>query len=232
MINERTKDIIKGTLGIFIYFFLNIASPSILAKIGINIANLSAKKVIFISMAISILILTILIIISWSKLKSNFKDYGKNYKELLKRNVKYWLIALGIMFVCNILISIIFNRETSANDQTIREIFDVMPVYIIIESMILAPFTEELVFRQSIRYIFKNKYLFIIISGLLFGAMHLSELSTISDFLYIIPYSTSGFFFAYMLYKEDNVLVPISFHAIHNSLALILLVISKLLGVM
>ena len=58
------------------------------------------------------------------------------------------------------------------------------------------------------------------------------SLESLADILYIIPYSVPGCFFAYMLYKEDNVLVPITFHIIHNSLALILLIISKIAGIM
>ena len=135
------------------------------------------------------------------------------------------------MFVCNFAIALIFHRITSANDETIRELFKIMPLYIILEAALIAPLTEELVFRQSIRYMIKNKWIFIITSGLVFGFMHiLTSLESLADFLYIIPYSVPGCFFAYMLYEEDNVLVPISFHMIHNSMALILLVIAMLLG--
>ncbi len=75
----------------------------------------------------------------------------------------------------------------------------------------------------------KNKYLFIAIAGIVFGLMHVLTATTWVEFLYIIPYSAPGLFFAYMLYKEDNVLVPISYHLIHNTLALILMIIGKMI---
>ena len=136
------------------------------------------------------------------------------------------------MAASNLIIYLIFNSETSANDATIRQIFDNYPLYMIIQSIIIAPLTEEIVFRQSIRYLVKNNILFIIISGLVFGSMHtITSLNSVADFLYIIPYSVPGMFFAYMLVKEDNVLVPITFHTIHNSLSTILLVLAKLTGI-
>ena len=231
--NEKLNEIIKGSLGIITYLFFNFIFTSVMVSFGLNIENLTQKQKIFISMFISFIVLFILILISKKKLIENFKDYKKNWKVLLKRNAKYWFCALGVMFMANLMISLIFNRLTSANDQNVRDIFNIAPIYIIFEAAILAPFTEELVFRQSIRYLCKNKYVFIILSGLIFGFMHtLASLESLSDFLYIIPYSVPGFFFAYMLYKEDNVLVPISFHTIHNSMALILLIISKLMGIM
>lgn len=230
--NNQLKNFIKGFAGIFIYLFLNLATAPILSSLGIDPRELSRKTAVLISITISLIVLAILILISFKKLKENFKDFKKNWKELLKRNVKYWLCALLVMFVCNLAISIIFNRVTSANDQGIREQFNVFPIFIMIETILLAPATEELVFRQSIRYMAENKYVFIITSGLIFGFMHiLASLQSIDDILYIIPYSVPGFFFAYMLYKEDNVLVPISFHMIHNSMAIILLIIAKIVGI-
>lgn len=232
MNNEYFKNFIKGFLGIFAYLFFNFASVYILQGLGVNVSELTKKQSMFISMIISFIVLAILIILSWKKLKTNFKDYKSNWKSLLSRNVKYWFCSIAFMFAFNLAIALIFNRVTSANDQTIRNIFETMPIYIIFEAVILAPFTEELVFRQSLRYMIKNKWVFIILSGLIFGFMHtLASLETLADFLYIIPYSIPGCFFAYMLVEEDNILVPISFHIIHNSLALLLLVIGKIVGV-
>ena len=233
MKNDDKNRLIIGLTSIFVYFFFNLFSSSLLSLIGINVKNLSKTKSMIISLGVSIVVLIILFLINKKRLSKNLKDYKKNYKVLIKRNFKYWMCAIFIMFVTNIAIALIFNRITSANDQGIREIFNVFPLYIVLEAMILAPFTEELIFRESIRNIFKNKYLFIIISGLLFGFMHtLASLENLADYLYIIPYSVPGFFFAYMLYEEDNVLVPITFHAFHNSIAIVLLLLSKILGIM
>ena len=220
----------RGFLGIFTYLFLNLATGPILKKLGVE--SLTKTQSALISLAVGLVVLAILILLSWKTLKKNWEVYKKKYKELLGRNVKYWVCALFIMMAINVAISVIFGRLRSANDQTIRDLFAMMPIYVIFEVSIIAPITEELVFRQSIRYMVKNKWVFIIASGLIFGFMHtLSSLETVSDFLYIIPYGIPGGFFAYMLYEEDNVLVPMSFHMIHNTLAVILLIVSKIYGI-
>ena len=226
------SNFMRGFIGIFVYMMLNLFIGPILTIIGINVSELTRKEAVFISMIVSFIVIIVLLLLSWKVLKKDWKEYKKNWKKLLSKHVKYWVLALVLMFVANLIIAIIFNRLSSANDETIRKIFDVMPLYIILEAVILAPITEELVFRQSVRYIIKNKWVFIITSALLFGFMHtLASLETLADFLYIIPYSIPGGFFAYMLYEEDNVLVPMSFHMIHNTLAMILLIISKITGI-
>ena len=65
--------------------------------------------------------------------------------------------------------------------------------------MIYAPITEELMFRGIFRKFIKNKWLFIFISGLLFGAAHvLDDFQSIGELLYIFVYGSLGCFLAYV----------------------------------
>ena len=231
--NDTKKNLFKGLLGIYVYLFFNFGAYDILKLIGIDGSKLSESQVVLVSTIFSTLILVILILISRKKFIQNFKDFLKKNITYFKRNAKYWGLSLLGMMICNLLISLIFKTTTSANDETVRTLFNSYPIYIFLSAVIIAPFTEELVFRQSIRYLIKNNVLFIIVSGLVFGFMHiLSSMSTLADILYIIPYSIPGFAFAYMLTKEDNVMVPISFHLIHNGLSMALLILAKMAGAM
>ncbi len=228
---DKLIDIGKGVAGIFAYFFLSYASSTILGVLGITTEKVGKIGAAIISTIYSLFIVGILILISRKKIVKDFKDFLKNNKGFFKRNAKYWLYAIIVMVTSNLLIGLIFQTTTSANDQTIRELFDVFPIYVYISAVIIAPLTEELVFRQSIRYIIANKYLFVIVSGLIFGFMHIiTNMTTLADILYIIPYSAPGCAFAYMLVKEDNIFVPISFHLLHNGITISLLIIGKLLG--
>ena len=230
--NKYLNNFMRGFIGLFTYLVLNFGIGKILTLCGVNVEELTRKQALFVSFGVSFTVIVVLILLFHKTLGKNIKDYKKNWKEYFKRNIKYWVCSLAFMYVFNFIIAIIFNRLTSANDATIRELFDVLPLYIVIEATIIAPITEELVFRQSIRSMINNKWVFIILSGLIFGFMHtIASLKDVADFLYIIPYSIPGCFFAYMLYEEDNVLVPMTFHVIHNSMAIILLIISKLAGI-
>ena len=67
-----------------------------------------------------------------------------------------------------------------------------------------------------------NKWLFVIISALIFGYLHVSGSETLYEFIYIIPYGALGGAFAYLLHETDNIYVPIMMHAIHNGLLTII----------
>ena len=70
--------------------------------------------------------------------------------------------------------------------------------------------------------VFKNKYIYVLISGLVFGGMHvISSASSMGDFLYIIPYSALGIAFALLYYDTDNIFTTISMHSLHNLLSII-----------
>ena len=55
------------------------------------------------------------------------------------------------------------------------------------------------VIKRAMPSIIPNKYLFIAISGLLFGSLHIiGNINAWYDILYIIPYSAPGIIFAYI----------------------------------
>ena len=85
---------------------------------------------------------------------------------------------------------------------------------------------EELTFRKSIRNIFNNKIVFIIISSFIFGGLHVLTYDIkLLDLLYLIPYCAPGVAFAYILVKTDNIFNTISLHLIHNTILMTLQVI-------
>ena len=111
------------------------------------------------------------------------------------------------------------NSKTSSNEEAIRNLVVKSPIYAYFSGVIIAPFIEELVFRRGLRNIINNNTLFILISGLVFGGLHIiTGYSGITDLLYLIPYCFPGLVFAYILTKTDNILIPISIHLLHNGI--------------
>jgi membrane protease YdiL (CAAX protease family) len=142
-----------------------------------------------------------------------------NHKEYYSKYFKYYLIGLGIMLISNSIIVYGFDGGISTNEETIRDIFKISPLYIYFSSVIYAPIVEELTFRQGIRNIFGRNILFVLISGFLFGGLHvITSINSIVDLLYIIPYSSLGIVFAYILYKTDNIFVSMGLHFMHNGI--------------
>lgn len=107
------------------------------------------------------------------------------------------------------------------------------PILSLISISIIAPISEELIFRKSLQPIIKNKWVYVIVSGLLFGGAHLltnilSGTLRVVDLVYILPYASLGSAFALMDNETKTTFSSIIIHAIHNTLtALLLLAIFK-----
>ena len=163
--------------------------------------------------------MTIIILIFNKSLQSEFKDMRKNHKKYYKQYFKYYLIGLIIMMFSNLFIAIVSNGSTAGNQDAINDLFKISPLYIYFASVIYAPIVEELIFRKAIRNIIPNKILFILVSGLLFGGLHvIGTVEAWYDPLYIIPYSAPGIVFAFILYKTNNIFVSTGLHFMHNGI--------------
>lgn len=218
-----------GILTIFVYSITSLLEVAILyyGKVNVQAMSVLSKTIYLISC--ESLIMAVIALINNKDLEKNIKDISKNYKKYIKKYFKYYLLALLIMMLSNFIINII-NPGIAGNEQEIRNTLQKAPIYMFFSAVIFAPFTEEMVFRKAIRNIIKNDTIFIITSGLIFGGLHvIGNINTITDLLYIIPYSTPGIIFAYILTKTDNIFVPIGFHFLHNGLLITLQILTTMI---
>ncbi len=222
------NDKLAGILAIVTYILMYIFTAFIPLIIPLDKFSTSTRYLI--SSVYEIIILIIIFLIHSKTVKKDFNNYFSNIKYYITNYIKYWLLALASMYVCNLILFII-SGGIAANEQSVRELFTYYPVITFILAAFIAPMLEESIFRISLyKIIGQHKWLFIILSGLIFGSMHIfGNVNNIIDFLYIIPYSIPGCFFAYALHKSDNMFVPISLHMIHNTFALILLIITSII---
>lgn len=218
-IKDYKNKFLLGLIGISIYFFLPQfqALPFILLKINTN--NIPQIAEIIYLLGFNLLILALIAIVFHKKLEKDFIDIKKNHEKYFKECINYWLIGMGVMMLSNIFISIILNNGVADNEELIRTMFKESPIYVYLSAVIIAPLTEELIFRLGIRNIFPTKILFLMVSTLVFGGLHVvTSMSTPLDLLYLIPYCSLGFAFAYSLYKTNNIFVSIGLHMMHNGL--------------
>ena len=157
------------------------------------------------------------------EIKKAWLDLKKNHKLYFQKYLKYWFVLLALMMISNFIILMLKPNSIAGNEEAVRQMFNDMPIYTFISAVIFAPFLEELVFRKSFRFMFSDDIVFIILSGLTFGAFHVvGNVETIFDLVYLIPYSIPGFVFAYALTKSKNIFVPIGLHLIHNGVLMAL----------
>lgn len=232
-VKKYVKTFFTGICAISTYFILTelVSLPFVLA--GINVTNMPIILKSIYLLSYEIVMLAIIYLILKDKINAAIEDIKKHHKEYFSKYLKYWILALIIMSGSNILISFINGGQIAGNEEAVRNIFGQTPIYMFISAVFIAPLTEELIFRQAIRNIFSNNKLFIVVSGLIFGGLHVFNSATNwMDLLYLIPYCTPGFIFAYILSKTDNVLVPAGLHFLHNGLMMSLQVLLLLLGQM
>lgn len=219
---QEVKDFFTGLSVLLLYLFSSFILILVLYILHINFNNFNNTQKIIFNITFELILISIIIFIYRKKIINDIKKI-KQCKFI--HYLRYWFIALGTMMICNILINTFFHINTSSNQEEIIKTFDKAPIYTLILATIFAPILEELIFRLSIRKMFKNNTIFIIVSGLLFGLMHVIEANSIQELLFIIPYSIPGCIFAYTLIKSDNILVPIGLHFIHNSFMMIIQII-------
>ena len=167
------------------------------------------------SMLGDIVFIILLFLIYYKDLVEEFKNYKKDLSNNISISFKYYIIG-----------------SMSLNETKVREVlFNNLPL-MLIEIAITAPLIEELVFRKSISTIFSNKWIFALVSGLLFGGAHImTNLTTgvfvTTDLLYILPYGAFGFCFALMNREIKSTFSSIFIHSFHNVSTVILLLLVR-----
>ena len=216
---NKLKNIILGIAALAVYFILPDLKALPFELLNIDVSSLSTGFKIIYSMFYELAMMAIIIALFFKTLKQNWIDLKKNHNTYFKTYFKYWLIALAIMMFSNAIINLLFEQDLPANEAAVRDLFNTNPLYTYFSAVLFAPIVEELVFRQGFRNILGNNIIFILMSGLVFGGLHVvSSANTWVDYLYLIPYCTPGLIFAYILSKTENVLITISLHFMHNGL--------------
>ncbi len=154
-------------------------------------------------------------------LRRDFKIFKDNFKtyigHILPMMGKFYLIY----FVSATLVIILSKSVTSVNQSNVES----LPLwYSLPLAIIYAPLVEESLFRGAIRRFIKNDKIFIAVSAIAFGLLHtiFTEVTLYNALVLAIPYATMGGFLAYLYVKTNNMFANISFHAFHNTMAMIL----------
>jgi membrane protease YdiL (CAAX protease family) len=237
---EKLIKFIKGIIFAIIIFFLYLLIlPNIFYLMfnnGINsnnywISNLARLAIYFCTF------LVIFLIVHKDIIK-DFKEFIKNPKPILNKGLSYWIYGVIVMIISNLIISSLVG-SIAVNEQTTRDTLLTSPIYAIPTIIIFGPFLEELVFRYAFKKAFNKKILYALTSALVFGGLHVLTaideftiagiLAHLSEFLFIIPYGSLGFFFACAYYETDNIFSSVIPHTLHNFISVLLIIISSLL---
>ena len=225
-IQIRILEFLKGLGTILLYFIITLICSYFFGDYYYHDNFIIAT--IF-QLLVYVIMLIVMGFIYHKRLIHDFKNFKKEYVGIA---VKNWLIGLGAMLIANILISS-FVGGVAVNEEANRNLLGDYPVSSFISMVFLGPLVKEITFRASFKKAFSKWYVFAIVTALLFGAAHIQTFFVTYDYqelLYLIPYSTLGFFFAKAFYETDNIYTSYLAHMFHNGMCVTLLLLLSLVG--
>ncbi len=206
------------TILIYILFQSNFLF-SLLYSFGINLSilpNICKKILLYLN---DIIYIVIILLLYKKEIKEGIDDLKNNFSNRALLSVKCWALGCILMVMSSVIINYFLSQNAPLNEQIIRTNIKKVPIYMIFSCSIVAPILEEMTFRQSLYGLIKNKWIFIISSGAIFGLLHvIGSYNNILNLLYIIPYGVMGSCFAFLLSKTNNITLPIIIHMIHNTI--------------
>lgn len=168
---ENTFDSMKliKTLLVFISYLLysNV--------ISVVFSTFKITNTTMISFFADLVFLICIVFVYKDNLKNDFENLKNDYK--ISKIVKTVIMWVVIIFVLNILMGALTeitypNMADDDNTSAIISLLDVSTLYTIFKTMIFAVIAEELLYRESISDVVKNKYLFILISSIIYTLLN------------------------------------------------------------
>ena len=219
----NTKNIFKSICAFLIFYCLPYIVIYALRLMGITFNGIDDSTRVILNVIFSFRTAIILFLIYYNDFKDDLIKFKSNLIYNLDTGFKCWIIGLIIMMISNLILNFILNAGSANNEQAVQNLLSSSPTIMAINICLFAPFNEEIAFRKTIKDVLKNKWLFVILSFILFGGAHvINSAETFVDYLYIIPYGALGGVFAYAFYKTDTIFTSITMHMIHNTILVIL----------
>lgn len=165
----------------------------------------------------------IVVVIPFFKiLRRDIKEFFKNKKNYIKEIIKTLSITILVYIPVAFVVNLITGSEAT-NQNLIKEI----PIWITaILAVIVAPISEEILFRGFLRRFLKNDWIYIAISGIIFGIIHCMYVEeNWLMYLFVLPYAVMGAGFAKLYAKTNNIVANIALHFIWNSIVLLTMLI-------
>ena len=189
--------------------------------LNIDFSKITLNQYIFLALIKYLFFIILLIIIYHKYLKEKFIDFKNNFRKYISISFKDWFSGFLIMIVSNAIINS-FITGLGENENAVQGLITNTPYIALLMTTFLAPFIEEMIFRKSLQDATNNKIIYMMLSGLIFGLVHVLGSNNPYEYLLIIPYGSLGFMFAHTINKTDNIYCTIMMHMFHNGILTIL----------
>ncbi len=229
-IEKKLLYIAKGLIVLIIFWYSTYFQLIPIKLFKLDISSLDNSTKIILSCFSTLMCFIIFFFLYRKDLKNDFKLFMKNKEENMDIGIRYWVIGLILMIIINFILNFVLKTGGANNEHAVQKMIKTLPLIMLLDAGLLAPFVEEIVFRKTLKDIFKNKWIFVIISFLFFGGAHvISSAKVLTDYLYIIPYGILGGCFALAYYKTNTLFTSVFLHMIHNTILITLSIVTTLI---
>ncbi|MDD6879487.1 MAG: hypothetical protein PUD59_04600 [bacterium] len=204
----KDKKIVKT----FLLFLMYLIYPTIITFL----VNQFAINSILCSFLFDAVFLLLIVFLYMDELKRCINKIKITKISTIIKKIVLWVF---IIFASNMIMGIITESicpDLAVDDNTgaITSLFEISTYYTIFKTMIFAIIAEELLFRKSIIDIFDNKFLFVIISGLIY---------TLITFVFI-GFPTSNIFIYFLMYFIPEIVLSIAYIKNDNNIIILMLI--------
>ena len=227
---DNVKNIFKLIISFVLFFNISLVITYIFKLVGINYSDFNYIDYACLNTFIELIMFVVVLLFYKKYLKKDLVLFKLNKKDYIKKIISYFLIFLVVkygvaLFSSLLLVMLGSDLVTSENQETVVTLAKTLPFMMMISTSLLAPFVEEGIFRLGIRKVINNKYLFILVSGLIFGFMHIfpTELPLYVALIESLNYVTMGLLLAYIYNETDNIYVVVIIHALNNLLSMLMI---------
>ena len=227
---DNVKNIFKLIISFVLFFNLSLVIACIFKLVGINYSDFNYIDYACLNTFIELIMFVVVLLFYKKYLKKDLVLFKLNKKDYIKKIISYFLIFLVVkygvaLFSGLLLVMLGSDLVTSENQEAVVNLAKTLPFMMMISTSLLAPFVEEGIFRLGIKKVINNKYLFILVSGLIFGFMHIfpTELPIYVALIESLNYVTMGLLLAYIYNETDNIYVVVIIHALNNLLSMLMI---------
>ncbi len=180
---DSVKNICKLVISILLFFFLASIIYIIIACLGFKLDLDNNTHYVFLDFITSLFLTLIFVLMYFKLFKKGIKKIP-NIGKFISSVFIAFLAMYGVKIVSSLINAILLilfgiSEATVENQALIEELLESAPAMMIISTAILAPTYEEVLFRGAIGEVIKNKKVFILVSGLIFGLMHVADSLTL-----------------------------------------------------
>ena len=227
---DNVKNIFKLIISFVLFFNLSLVIAYIFKLVGINYSDFNYIDYACLNTFIELIMFVVVLLFYKKYLKKDLVLFKLNKKDYINKIISYFLIFLVVkygvaLFSSLLLVMLGSDLVTSENQEAVVNLAKKLPLMMMISTSLLAPFVEEGIFRLGIKKVINNKYLFILVSGLIFGFMHIfpTELPIYVALIESLNYVTMGLLLAYIYNETDNIYVVVIIHALNNLLSMLMI---------